>query len=74
MSEYSKINYKPTISNAAIIKIPEMLRLVPDHLKTKKMCKDAVKKLPFIIGHVTDWCKTQQSCDVITLLQKMVDS
>ena len=54
MSEYSKVNYKPTISNAAIIKIPEMLRLIPDHLKTKKMCKDAVKKLPFIIGYVTD--------------------
>ena len=74
MSEYSKINYKPTISNAAIIKIPEMLRLVPDYLKTKKICKDAVKKLLFIIRYVIDWCKTQQSCYVITLLQKMVDS
>ena len=54
MSEYSKINYKPTTSNAAIIKIPEMLRLVPDHLKTKKMCKDGAKKLPFIIRYVID--------------------
>ena len=33
---------------------PEMLNLVPDHLKTKKMCKDAVKKLLFIIRYVPD--------------------
>ena len=29
------------------MKNPEMLKFVPDHLKIKKkMCKDAVKKLP----------------------------
>ena len=28
---------------------PEMLRLVPDHIKIKKVCKHAVKKLPLII-------------------------
>ena len=27
---------------------PEMLKFVPDHFKTKIMCKNAVKKLPFI--------------------------
>ena len=31
-----------------------MLKLVPDHLKTKKMCKHAVKKLCFIIKYVLD--------------------
>ena len=35
------------ISNGAIIKDPEMLRIVPDHLKTDKMCKHTVKMLPF---------------------------
>ena len=29
-----------------------MLRFVPDHLKTKKMCKHVVKKLPFVIEYV----------------------
>ena len=33
------------ISIGTIIEIPEMLQLVPDHLKTKNMCKNAVKKL-----------------------------
>ena len=32
-----------------IIKDPELLSHVPDHLETKKMCKHAVKKLPFLI-------------------------
>ena len=26
---------------------PEMIRFYPDHLKTKKMCKHTIKKLPF---------------------------
>ena len=29
-----------------------MLKLVPDYLKTKKMCKHAVKKLPFLIKNL----------------------
>ena len=31
-----------------------MLKFVPDHLKTKKMCKNAIKKLPFVTWHVLD--------------------
>ena len=49
-SEYSTDDYKPSkISIGAIIKNLEMLKSVPDQLKTKNMCKHAVKKLPFII-------------------------
>ena len=33
------------INIGEIIKDPEMLEFVPDHLKTKKMCKHVVKKL-----------------------------
>lgn len=29
-----------------------MLRFVPEHLKTKKMCQNAVNKLPFIIEYI----------------------
>ena len=37
-------NYKSlTISIAAIIENPEMLNFVPEHLKTKKMCKHEAK-------------------------------
>ena len=32
----------------------EMLKFVPDQLKTKKMCKYAVKKLRFVIRYVPD--------------------
>ena len=36
-----------------------MIRFVFDQLKTKKMCKHAVKKLPFL-RYVPDECKTQE--------------
>ena len=37
-----------------------MLKFVPDHFKTKKMCKHAVKKLPFVIRYVPDQYNTRQ--------------
>ena len=40
-----------------------MLKFIPDQLKTKSMCKHAVKKLPFAIRYVPDQYKTQQKCD-----------
>ena len=47
-SEYSTNNYMSLkISIGAIMKNPEMLRLVPNHFKIKKMCKHKVKKLSF---------------------------
>ena len=39
-------------SIGTIMKNPEMLRLIPEHLKTKKQ---AVKKLSFVIRYVPDW-------------------
>ena len=54
-SEYSTEDYKtPKINIAAIMKKSEMLKFVPNHLKTKKLCKDAVKKLPFVITYILD--------------------
>ena len=38
------------MSIGAIIKNPEMLRFVPGLIKTKKMCENAVKKFPFVMG------------------------
>ena len=32
------------ISIGTVMKNPKMLKFVPDHLKTKRMCKHAVKK------------------------------
>ena len=46
-SEYSMDIYKSlNISIVTVIKNPEILKFVLDHLKSKKMCKHAVKKLP----------------------------
>ena len=42
------------ISIGAVIKYPEMLKFVPDHLKTKKICKHAVKKSPFVIIYIPE--------------------
>ena len=41
----------------------EMLKFIPDHLKTEKICKHVVKKLPFVIRYVSDQYNTQQMCD-----------
>ena len=43
------------------------MEFVPDHIKTKTMCKDAVKKLLFVIIHVLDRYKTQEMCDKVVL-------
>ena len=54
-SEYRVDNYKSLeISIGVVIKHSEMLRFIPDHLKTKKMCKDDFKKLPFVIRYGPD--------------------
>ena len=36
----------------------EMLKLVPDHLKTRQICNYVIKKLPFVIRYVLDQYKT----------------
>ena len=55
VSENSNDNCKTLkISIGTIIKNLEMLKFVPDHLKTKKMCKNAIKKLPFVTWHILD--------------------
>ena len=41
----------------------DMLKFVPDHLKTKKMCKHTVKKLLYVLRYVADQYKTQQTYD-----------
>ena len=38
-----------------------------DHLKSKKINKHVVKKLPFVIRYVLHRCKTQQVCDKAVL-------
>ena len=42
------------ISIEIVMENPEMLKFIPDHLKTKKMCKHAVKKLPYLLRYVPD--------------------
>ena len=56
MDIYKSLN----INTGTVMKYPEMLKFVPDHRKTKKMCKHAVKKLPYLLRYVP---KTQQMCD-----------
>ena len=54
-SDYSTSNYESLkISIGIIIKNAKMLRIVSDHLKTKKMYKYAVRKLPVVIKYVPD--------------------
>ena len=37
------------ISTITVMKNPEMLKFVPDHLKTKNLCKHAFKKITLSI-------------------------
>ena len=67
-SEYSPENYKLSkVGIEAIIKNTEMLRFNFDHLMTKILCKNAVKKLSFVIRYVTDRYKNQEMCDKVIL-------
>ena len=62
--EYSMGVYKSVkINVGTVMENPKMLKFVPDHLKTKKICKHAVKKLSFLIRYGPDQYKTQQICD-----------
>ena len=45
------------------MKNPKTLKLVPDHLKTKKMCDHAVERLQLLIRYFPDRCKTKQMHD-----------
>ena len=47
------------------MKYPE--KFVPDHLKTKKTFKKAVKKLPIVIMYIPDRNKTQEMFDKVIL-------
>ena len=49
------------------MKNPETLRFVPDHLDTKKMCKNVVKKLPFVLRYLRHRYKTHEMCDKVIL-------
>ena len=63
-SEYSMEIFKSwNISIGTVMKNPEMLKFVPDHVKTKKMFKHVVKKLPYQLKYVPDQFKTQQMYD-----------
>ena len=55
------------ISIEVIIKYTIMLKFVPDHLKTKKMCQNAVNNLPFVIMYVPGQYKTKQMCVKVIL-------
>ena len=54
-SEYSSnIDKSLNVNIGIVMRNPKMLKFVPDHLKTKKMCKHAVKILPYLLRYVSD--------------------
>ena len=55
MKVYKSLN----ISIVTVMKNSEMVKFVPNHLKTKKLCKHAVKKLPYVLKYVPDQYSTQ---------------
>ena len=50
------------INIGTVMKNPEMLKFIPDHLKTEQISNYAVKKLPFAIRYVPQ-TKTKKLCD-----------
>ena len=45
------------ISIGTVMRNPEMFKFVPDHIKTKKMCKLVFEKLPYLSRYVPDQYK-----------------
>ena len=67
-NEYSTDNCKSSkISIGVLINNPEMLKFALDFLKTKKICKHALEKIPFVIRYVFDRYESQQMCDKTVL-------
>ena len=50
------------INIGTVMKNPEMLKFIPDHLKTEQISNYAVKKLPSAIRYVPQ-TKTKKLCD-----------
>ena len=48
------ISKSVNISIGKVIKNLEMVKFVSDRLKTKKLCKHAVKKLSYLLRYVPD--------------------
>ena len=46
MDIYKSLNINP----GTVMRNSEIVKFVSDHLKTKKLCKHAVKKLPSVIS------------------------
>ena len=63
MIDSMKICKSLNIDIGTVMRNIEMLKFVPDHLRTKKMCKDAVQKLPDLLRYVPNQYKAQQMCD-----------
>ena len=63
MVDIMNVSKSLNISIRTVMKNPEMLKFVPDHLKTKKMCKHAVKKLTYLLRYVPNQYETQQMYD-----------
>ena len=52
------------ISNVTVMKNPEILKFVSNWHKTIKMCKNTVKKLPYLLRYFPDQqYKTQPMCN-----------
>ena len=58
-SEYSTDNYKFLKMYGSINKIYGNDKIRSWHLKTKRICKYAVAKMPFVIKDIPDWYQTQ---------------
>ena len=56
MDTYNSLN----INTGTVIKDPEILKFVPDPLKTKQICNYAVEKLCLLLRYVPDQCKTKK--------------
>ena len=53
--EYNRDIYKPVKNSiGTVMKNPEVIKLVPDHLQTKKRCEHAVKKLHLLMKYFPD--------------------
>ena len=51
MVDSMRIDKSLNINIGTVMKNPEILKLVLDHLKTKQMCNYAVKKLHYLLRY-----------------------
>ncbi|MCD7908208.1 MAG: hypothetical protein LUH04_11100 [Clostridium sp.] len=67
-AEYPYLKHHPLLNddilNAVMDFNPDLIRFVPDHLKTKERCQEVVIKRPYLLKDIPEEFRTRELCEI----------